>query len=238
VIIIATINRRNILLLIKRIKAEAIEPNILLLSIMAGVYALAVTIMHSLNCYSEPEVRLYSVFFIAIYLLFLILLDTLIKKFISVKISPIIYIILIFYIVAIGWRVFSESKKNRIDSKISKYSKVTDFLNKKQNDKPLLGFATQVINRQWFARGRHMEALGVFPVQKHHFHGTDKLYTDKEYQDQIENTLRNMPSNNVLIVEFQKGFMERQGSFIESISPIYVAENIYVFKGKSNTLSP
>jgi hypothetical protein len=47
-----------------------------------------------------------------------------------------------------------------------------------------------------------------------------------------------MSSKNVLIVEFQKGFMERQGSFIASISPIYVAENIYVFKGKSNTLSP
>jgi len=223
--------RKKLLNMFKINNMQFYNKQVLLLLIVAIVYAVAVTTMHSLNCYSEPEVRLYSITFIGGLIILVMILMRITDKLINKYFKIMILISALLYQTFILVRILAETSDARVSLNNSKYSKIIGKLKVHLKGENLKGYATPLFNRHWFALGGDYSALAIFHGQRHFHLGQLYEYNDSQYKEMVRLTVSDLKSNYYLVVECSEDFILRNESFLKKTTPVFKEDNIYVFRG-------
>jgi hypothetical protein len=204
---------------------------VFILVLFIVLYACAVTVMHSFNCYSEPCVRLHSVTFIGTGFLLLMAISGLplfetnrTLKYLVISLVPL-------YQTAAVYRISTEVEDNRIQNENVLYDEAMVFLKSNSNGKTVKGHATTSFNRYWFAKGGKFLAMNVFPYQRHHDRAEHQFYPDAEYKNMIASRQSSLREDEILLIEFADDFMKKHKTWVERRKPVWNRENTYIFTG-------
>lgn len=215
----------------KNLLVRAMKSNVLfILGIFTVLYACAVTAMHSMNCYSEPCVRLYSIPFICAG--FLLLLGGSRMPFFETSgpLRNLLIILFALYQAAVVYRINNEVEDNRIKKENPLYDEAIIFLKSNSHGKMVKGRATTHFNRYWFAKGGDFQAMSVFPYQRHHDRGEHYYYPDTEYKNMIISTVSSLSEDEILLIEFQDDFIKKYIDWVIGLKPAWQHKNTFIFK--------
>jgi hypothetical protein len=199
-----------------------------ILLIYSFIYLIAVTVMHSLNCVTEPSVRLYSGFFISAGILFICFIYAILMKIFQ-NVKYVIFVVFL-YNATILYRIYHETEGIAIRRDEKPYNNAVQFLKNNIKTHKVFGFATPKINRYWWALGNEFNAMGVFPNQHYHFIGDNFYYTDSDYVDKINSHMKTMESGEYLLVELEESFIKNEVAKIRNLKTVFKQDNIYVFQ--------
>ena len=202
-------------------------PTLLLILLFSLIYMTAVTVMHSLNCVTEPCVRLYSASFIGIGFFTL----SIIIQYFNTKTGVIVAIsVILSYLAAINYRVFVETKDIAINTDIKQFNNIVDFLKLQTSKSKVFGFATTRLNRFYWALNGKFNAFGVFPYQRHHDKGHDFYFDDTTYLNKIHNHASSMQPKEYIILELENSFIRNEIPKIKNLKIVFKQDNVYVFQ--------
>lgn len=217
---------------VKAFLGKAMKSHVVFILVLFIVlYACAVTAMHSMNCYSEPCVRLYSVPFIGTAFLLLLAVSGL--PFFETKraLRYLLICLVILYQAAVIYRLNHEVDDNRIKKENAVYDEAMVFLKSNSHGKIVKGHATTAFNRYWFAKSGKFQAMSVFPYQRHHDQGEHYFYPDAEYKNMIISSQSSLNEDEILLIEFADDFMKKHKIWVEQRKPIWQLGNTYIFTG-------
>ena len=200
------------------------------LLLFVALYTFAVTTMESLNCKTEPCVRLYSGTFIGFGFLLMGLLYKLSCKILT-RYQFFIYILFSVYNVFVLYRIYNDTRGVFIDGADKSHMAVINFLKEHKKYGEVAGFATPKINRYWFALGGEFKAMGVFPYQHYHNSGHDYYFDDSTYLKMIAELAESLKTNQFLIIKTENINLIKKIPFDSSgLNLVFSKDEIFVLK--------